>query len=327
MVKIKKLYSPVVGFVLVLSVHLPCAYALDTIVTFGDSITRGFGSVPYAEHLQGLIDASGGVATVLNKGIDGETTVQGLSRIGGVLRETAPQYILIMEGANDVIDGISSETTAWDIGAMIEKAVGAGAVPVTSTITPNTKGGDHPQVPGRYNPAIVNQVAATGTGQVDCYGAVVSNWDGLSFDGLHPNNDGSAMLAQTFFSALPYGGGGSAGGDGGGGGGCFIATASFGSLLEPHVVLLQQFRDEYLLTNRPGSMFVQLYYKYSPPVADYIAEHEVLRTAVRGALYPLVGFSYLCVSGYGIFIFFLFLILFCSGIVGCFRFRKSQYPV
>ena len=299
MAKVNKLFSPVVGFVLVLSVHLPCAYALDTIVTFGDSITRGFGSVPYAEHLQGLIDASGGAATVLNKGVDGENTVQGLSRIGGVLRETAPQYILIMEGANDVIDGISSETTSWDIGAMIKKAVGAGVIPVTSTITPNTKGGDHPQIPERYNPAIVNEVAASGTAQVDCYGAVVSNWSGLSFDGLHPNNDGSAILAQTFFPALPYGGGGTAaGGDGGGGGGCFIATAAFGSLLEPHVVLLQQFRDVYLLTNRPGSMFVGLYYKYSPPIAEYIAGHEFLRTAVRAVLYPLVGFSYLCLHEY-----------------------------
>ena len=329
MVKVKRLFPPLAGFVLVLSVHLPCAYAVDTVVAFGDSITRGYGSVPYAEHLQGLIDASGGGATVLNYGVNGETTVQGLARIGSVLSETAPRYILIMEGANDVIDGISSETTSWDIGAMIKKAVGAGSVPVTSTITPNTKGGDHPQIPERYNPAIINEVAASGTAQVDCYGAVVSNWSGLSFDGLHPNNDGSSILAQTFFSALPYGGGG--GGDGGGGdgggGGCFIATAAFGSLLEPHVVLLQQFRDAYLLTNRPGSVFVRLYYKYSPPFAEYIAEHKVLRTTVRGGLYPLVGFSYLCVNGYGTFTIFLFLVLLSCVVVGCLRFRKSQYPV
>lgn len=300
MVKVKRLFFLIAGLVLLFSVNLPGAYAVDTVVTFGDSITHGFGSVPYAEHLQGLIDADGGGANVLNYGVDGETTVQGLARIGGVLSDTAPRYILIMEGANDVIDGISSETTAWDIGAMINKAVGAGAIPVTSTITPNTRGGDHPQIPDRYNPEIVSEVAESATSQVDCYEAVVSNWSGLTIDGLHPNNDGSSILAQTFFAALPYGGGG--GGDGGGGdgggGGCFIATAAFGSLLEPHVVLLQQFRDAYLLTNRPGSMFVQLYYKYSPAIADFIAEHEVLRTAVRGGLYPLVGFSYLCLHDY-----------------------------
>ena len=69
---------------------------------------------------------------------------------------------------------------------------------------------------------------------------------------------------------------------------CFIATAAYKSYLQPEVKLLRGFRDEYLLTNTPGQMFVQLYYKYSPPVADFIAEHDVLRTMVRGALTPLV---------------------------------------
>lgn len=89
-----------------------------------------------------------------------------------------------------------------------------------------------------------------------------------------------------------FGAGGAAGGPvgsgGGGGGGCFIATAAFGSYLAGDVMTLRHFRDKYLLTNSVGRMFVNFYYTVSPPVADYIAKHEGLRTATRIALTPVV---------------------------------------
>lgn len=74
----------------------------------------------------------------------------------------------------------------------------------------------------------------------------------------------------------------------GGGGGCFIATAAYGSYLDPHVMPLRRFRDSYLMTNAPGRAFVSLYYRTSPPIADYIARHEALRTAVRLVLTPII---------------------------------------
>jgi probable HAF family extracellular repeat protein len=83
---------------------------------------------------------------------------------------------------------------------------------------------------------------------------------------------------------------------GGGGGGCFIATAAYGSYWEPHVMTLRQFRDSYLLKNKLGTKFVETYYKYSPSMADYIAEHDSLRSVARVGLAPLVGFSFLAIN-------------------------------
>jgi hypothetical protein len=71
---------------------------------------------------------------------------------------------------------------------------------------------------------------------------------------------------------------------------CFIATAAFGNTLEGKINVLKSFRDTFLLTSPAGKAFVDGYYKYSPPIADYIAERAWVRAVVRTLLLPLVGF-------------------------------------
>jgi len=76
----------------------------------------------------------------------------------------------------------------------------------------------------------------------------------------------------------------------GSGGVCFIATAAYGSPTAEQIDVLREFRDVVLLESTAGSQFVALYYKLSPPVADFISGSSLLRTLVRVLLVdPVVG--------------------------------------
>jgi hypothetical protein len=63
--------------------------------------------------------------------------------------------------------------------------------------------------------------------------------------------------------------------------GCFIATATYDTDRAKEIDILREFRDVVLLPNSLGAKLVSFYYKTSPPVANFISQHEILRTAVR----------------------------------------------
>ena len=289
----------------------------DVIVCFGDSITEGYLATPYPTNLQNMYGSSSGMQ-VINAGKGGENTYSGVSRLGGVLTAYSPNYVVIMEGANDVMSGISSATTVFNLNNMLEQTLAAGAVPILSTITPNISNSGYQ--PENYNPGIINLAQGGNTSLVDSYANVVSDWSNLNVDGIHPNESGSVQIAQGFYTQLVNNQNASSGS---GGGGCFIATAAYGTALEPQVVLLKKFRDLYLLTNRPGSYFVQLYYNYSPPIADFIRQHDIIRLVVRVLLLPLLTASFFLVEFSPLQQLLLALIMVSSFGFFLIRFRKQ----
>jgi hypothetical protein len=74
-------------------------------------------------------------------------------------------------------------------------------------------------------------------------------------------------------------------------GGCFIATAAYGTPMAEEIEVLREFRDKCLLTNPMGQALVGLYYRVSPPVAEFITEHPSLKPIVRAGLVPAVAMS------------------------------------
>ncbi len=98
--------------------------------------------------------------------------------------------------------------------------------------------------------------------------------------------------AQATTSSSSSGGnsGGTTGGSTGGskGGGCAIATACFGTPMAEEVKILCAFRDKYLLPYPAGRAFVNVYYRISPGLADFIRDKELLKAIGRQCLRPII---------------------------------------
>lgn len=77
------------------------------------------------------------------------------------------------------------------------------------------------------------------------------------------------------------------------GGGCLIATAAYGTELAPQIQLLREIRDNKLLSTSTGSAFMssfnQVYYLFSPTIADWERESPLFKESVRLFITPMVS--------------------------------------
>ena len=77
------------------------------------------------------------------------------------------------------------------------------------------------------------------------------------------------------------------------GGGCLIATAAFGSEMSPQVQQLREIRDNIVMQTSYGKSFMtgfnQIYYSFSPYVADYERENPVFKEVVKVTLTPMLA--------------------------------------
>ena len=160
----------------------------------------------------------------------------------------------------------------------------------TLTIAAGTGGTTNP-VPGSYSHNAGTQVSVTA---VPNTGYSFSGWSGSASGTTNPititmDSDKSVTANFTAIDTSPD----DTSSDDGKKGGCFIATAAYGSPLHPHVNILRDFRDKYLMTGKGGRRLVSFYYRYSPVLAEIISKYKVLRLSVRIYLLPAIGFSYL----------------------------------
>ena len=81
-------------------------------------------------------------------------------------------------------------------------------------------------------------------------------------------------------------------------GGCLIATATYGSELAPQVQQLRELRDNQLLQTQSGTAFMStfndIYYSFSPIIADYERENPYFKEAVKIAITPMISSLSLC---------------------------------
>lgn len=195
----------------------------NVIVALGDSITAGYPFVPwedtYPAQLQALIGR-----TVANGGFGGARAYNGVEVTDYFLRRFKPGYVLIMYGANDVMER-SAHSITNDLLTIARKAAENKSIAVMSTVTPVSG----PKI-GRkdailnLNEVIKARAAESGYPVADV--AAEFGWEGqyLLPDGLHPNSAGLGVIAQTFYKTILEIENQNNGG--GGGGGCTIAAQS-----------------------------------------------------------------------------------------------------
>ena len=79
----------------------------------------------------------------------------------------------------------------------------------------------------------------------------------------------------------------------GNGGGCLIATATYGSEMSQQVQQLRELRDNQLLQTESGTAFMEtfnnIYYSFSPTIADMEREHPMFKEAVKVAITPMIS--------------------------------------
>jgi acyl-CoA thioesterase-1 len=130
------------------------------ILCFGDSLTAGFGTdigQSYPDDLQRLLDADGYHYHVVNAGISGNTTKDGLDRIHLVLARH-PQLVVVEFGGNDGLRGLPLEQTQANLSSIIDQLQASGAQVVLAGITlPPSYGPDYIKKFDAMYPALAKQ--------------------------------------------------------------------------------------------------------------------------------------------------------------------------
>ena len=165
----------------------------DVVLAFGDSLTFGTGAAPsesYPAQLQSLIGRK-----VVNAGVPGEISADGLSRLPEVLDEVQPRLLLLCHGGNDFLRKQSETAAAANVRAMIRLARDKG-IGVVLIATP--KPGLTISSPDFYAD-IAKEFAIPFND--DALKSILRD-NALKSDLVHPNAKGYAQIAQVLDKLL-----------------------------------------------------------------------------------------------------------------------------
>jgi len=123
------------------------------IVCFGDSLTAGHGTESghaYPDYLQQLLDSHGYSYRVVNRGIDGNTTKDGVDRLKDVL-SLHPQIVVVEFGGNDGLRGVPITATRQNLDQIVATLMKSGTKVMLAGIT----------LPPNYGPDYIQQFNET----------------------------------------------------------------------------------------------------------------------------------------------------------------------
>jgi acyl-CoA thioesterase-1 len=173
------------------------------LVSFGDSLTAGRGVEPgqnYPSQLQRKLDAEGYQYRVVNAGVSGDTSAQGLDRLA-IIRDLRPSIVIVELGANDGLRGIPVEATRQNLDTIVTqlKADGAEVVLAGMALPPNygsSYTGEFrrmfPELARRHKIALVPFLLQGVAGHPEL------NQD----DGIHPTGRGYSTVVENVWPVL-----------------------------------------------------------------------------------------------------------------------------
>lgn len=159
------------------------------ILAFGDSITYGYGVSKNSSYPSKLQKKTG--LRVINGGISGEETSEGLSRLPHMLKER-PGLVILCHGGNDILRKRSEDALKANLVEMI-KLIQASGAKVLLVGVPNFG------LLGFETHSLYAEVADE-TGvlfEEDVLSAVESD-NGLKIDAIHPNEKGYEVMSEAF---------------------------------------------------------------------------------------------------------------------------------
>jgi acyl-CoA thioesterase I len=172
---------------------LPPAPPGAVILAFGDSITYGTGAgegQSYPAQLEKMIGRR-----VVNAGVPGEITAEGLERIAGVLEKEKPALVILCHGGNDILRKLDQRQTAENLRSMIRLAKSSGASVLMVAV---------PSLGLSLTPPQFYAEVAKETGlpiELKVLGSILGKAS-LKSDYIHPNAAGYEKLADAIADLL-----------------------------------------------------------------------------------------------------------------------------